>query len=40
MLLTYRGDGHTVYRTGAPACIRKPVDRYLLTGAAPEPITC
>ena len=40
VLLTYRGDGHTVYRTGAPNCVRKPVDRYLLTGAAPEPLTC
>lgn len=40
VLLTHRGDGHTVYRVGAPPCLRVPVDRYLLTGAAPEPLTC
>ena len=40
VLLTYRGDGHTVYRVGAPACVRTPVDRYLLTGQAPQARTC
>jgi hypothetical protein len=40
VLITHRGDGHTVYRTGAPECVRGPVDRYLLTGAAPEALTC
>ncbi len=40
VLLTYEGDGHTVYRNGAPACVRKPVDEYLLTGKAPAPLTC
>lgn len=40
VLLTHRGDGHTVYRVGAPDCLRAPVDRYLLTGEAPQPITC
>ena len=40
VLLSYEGDGHTVYRAGAPACIRKPVDAYLLTGKAPAPLTC
>ena len=40
VLLTYRGDGHTVYRNGAPDCLRVPVDRYLITGAAPQPRTC
>jgi pimeloyl-ACP methyl ester carboxylesterase len=40
VLITHRGDGHTVYRTGAPECVRGPVDRYLLTGTAPEALTC
>lgn len=40
VLLTYDGDGHTVYRTGAPDCVREPVDTYLLTAAAPPPTTC
>lgn len=40
VLVTYQGDGHTVYRTGAPACLRAPVNDYLLTGKAPEPLTC
>ncbi|MCW2614140.1 MAG: hypothetical protein JWN08_1134 [Frankiales bacterium] len=40
VLLTYRGDGHTVYRDGAPACVRAPVDEYLLTAVAPSPRTC
>jgi len=40
VLLTYRGDGHTVYRTGAPVCLLEPVDRYLITAAPPQPRTC
>ena len=40
VLLTYRGDGHTVYRNGAPSCVRTPVDAYLLTAKAPAPRTC
>ena len=40
VLVTHQGDGHTVYRTGAPACVRTPVDAYLLTGRAPSPRTC
>lgn len=40
VLLTYRGDGHTVYRTGAPSCVRAPVDRYLITAAVPAARTC
>ena len=40
VLLTHDGDGHTVYRAGAPACVLEPVDRYLLTGQAPAPATC
>jgi len=40
VLLTYEGDGHTVYRVGAPACIQQPVDRYLITGTPPAAVTC
>lgn len=40
VLLTRDGDGHTVYRAGGPACLREPVDAYLLTGQAPAPLTC
>ena len=40
VLLTYRGDGHTVYRNGAPDCLRLPVDRYLITAQAPPSRTC
>jgi pimeloyl-ACP methyl ester carboxylesterase len=40
VLVTYDGDGHTVYRAGAPDCVRGPVDDYLLTGTAPPPLTC
>ena len=40
VLLSYEGDGHTVYRSGAPTCVRTPVDEYLLTGRAPEPLRC
>lgn len=40
VLLTHVGDGHTVYRLGAPSCILDPVNTYLLTGEAPEPATC
>lgn len=39
-LLTYTGDGHTVYGNGV-ACIDRPVDRYLISGTPPEAgITC
>ncbi len=34
-LLTYTGDGHTVYGNGE-ACIDEPVDRYLITGTPPD----
>jgi pimeloyl-ACP methyl ester carboxylesterase len=37
VLLTHVGDGHTVYRATAPACITGPVDTYLITGRAPAP---
>lgn len=40
VLVTYRGDGHTVYRSGSSACVRKAVDAYLLTATAPPPTTC
>jgi pimeloyl-ACP methyl ester carboxylesterase len=40
VLLTHDGDGHTVYFESAPACLRRPVDAYLLTGAVPTPVRC
>ena len=40
VLLSYDGDGHTVYRTGAPACVRDVVDGYLLAAAEPLVTTC
>jgi pimeloyl-ACP methyl ester carboxylesterase len=40
VLLTVDGDGHTSYRSSAPGCLRERVDAYLLTVAAPEPVTC
>lgn len=40
VLVTYKGDGHTVYRTGAPECVRTVVNRYLITADEPAPTTC
>ena len=40
VLLSVDGDGHTVYRAGAPACVREPVDAYLLELRVPEGATC
>jgi hypothetical protein len=40
VLLTVRGEGHTAYRADAPACVRAPVDAYLVAGRAPEPTIC
>ena len=40
VLLTHEGDGHTVYRAGAPACLLGPVNDYLVAGTAPAPATC
>jgi pimeloyl-ACP methyl ester carboxylesterase len=40
VLLTYDGDGHTVYRAGAPACVRDALDAYLLTATAPPETRC
>jgi len=40
VLLTYDGDGHTVYRTGGPGCVREVVDAYLLRADEPPVTTC
>ena len=40
ILLTHIGDGHTVYRVGAPTCITGPVDSYLISLRAPAVATC
>ena len=40
VLLTHDGDGHTVYRNSAPACIKDPVSTYLVTLKVPTPVTC
>lgn len=40
VLVTYEGDGHTVYRTGANACVRKAVDAYLISAAGASATTC
>jgi hypothetical protein len=40
VLVTYRGDGHTVYRTGSNGCVRKVVNAYLISAAAPPATTC
>ena len=40
VLLTHEGDGHTVYRTGAPRCITRPVNDYLISLTTPRPATC
>ena len=40
VLLTHVGDGHTVFRVGAPPCITDPVDDYLVTGRAPAAARC
>ena len=40
VLMTYDGDGHTIYRAGAPACITRPVNTYLITGKAPPATRC
>ncbi len=40
VLVTHQGEGHTVYRGGAPACLREPVDRYLVDGTSPGALTC
>jgi pimeloyl-ACP methyl ester carboxylesterase len=40
ILLTHVGEGHTVYRIGAPSCITNPVNSYLIALTAPRPATC
>jgi pimeloyl-ACP methyl ester carboxylesterase len=40
VLLTFDGDGHTVYRDSAPRCIKQPVNDYLVTLKAPKTTTC
>jgi pimeloyl-ACP methyl ester carboxylesterase len=40
VLLTHVGDGHTVYRVGAPGCILRPVADYLLSLRVPAAAKC
>jgi pimeloyl-ACP methyl ester carboxylesterase len=40
ILLTHEGDGHTVFRNGAPNCILRPVDDYFVSLKVPTAATC
>ncbi|MDP9182861.1 MAG: alpha/beta hydrolase [Actinomycetota bacterium] len=40
VLITHVGDGHTVYRSGAPRCIVRPVDDYLISLRVPVSSRC
>lgn len=40
VLITHVGDGHTVYRRGAPRCVLDPVTRYLTALTPPRPARC
>jgi pimeloyl-ACP methyl ester carboxylesterase len=40
VLITHEGDGHTVYRVGAPNCVLRPVNDYLVSLTAPSASTC
>jgi hypothetical protein len=40
VLLTSRGEGHTVYSVDGPACVVEALDAYLLELAVPEERTC
>jgi len=40
VLLTARGQGHTVYDVDGPSCVVEAVDAYLLTLEVPEPLRC
>lgn len=40
ILLTFNGDGHTIYRNSAPGCIKDPVNAYLVSLTPPTPRTC
>jgi pimeloyl-ACP methyl ester carboxylesterase len=40
VLITHVGDGHTVFRNGAPNCIIRPVDDYFVSLKVPSASTC
>ncbi len=40
VLLSFDGDGHTIYRSSAPACIEDPVNAYLVSLKAPSAVSC
>lgn len=40
VLLTHVGDGHTAYRSSAPACITQPVNDYLVSLKVPAAARC
>ena len=40
VLLTWRGEGHTVYRASGPSCVVEQVDAYLLELRTPARATC
>jgi pimeloyl-ACP methyl ester carboxylesterase len=40
VLITHDGDGHTVFRNGAPNCIIRPVDDYFVSLKVPAASTC
>jgi len=40
ILITHVGDGHTVYRASAPACVQRPVNDYLVSLKTPREKTC
>ena len=39
-LITYEGEGHTVYSAAAPECVQEAVNSYLLTAKLPGPRRC
>ena len=39
-LARWSGDGHTVYRVGAPACVLDPVNAYLVSLTTPREARC
>ena len=40
VLISHEGDGHTVYRVGAPACVLDPVNAYLVSLTTPPATRC
>ena len=40
VLLTHDGDGHTAYHSGAPRCLTRPVNDYLVSLTPPVAATC